>query len=491
MLFCIATGPTLLEVKDTVNQALNKVQGIEFRFDLFKSVDLKAIKELMESFGPKRPFKLLFTLRPVRQGGEYNGSEEARISLLKELSALGPDYVDLECDISLTHWKEFAAQFPQIQFICSYHDFLHAPKDLDHLLSGMKNPYAHIYKIAVMAHTSNDALRMLHFVRRNKDQCTLIGIAMGEAGMVSRILGPVAGNLFDYASISQTTAPGQLSVDQIENPYRHSQLNLNTALYGLIGFPVEKSLGHRIHNAVFEKNRANAVYVKMPVRPDELPYFVESAKALPFKGLSITMPLKEEVVPFLDSLTPSAKAIGAVNTIAVENGKWTGHNTDGIGALNAIESKMPVKDKHILIIGAGGAAKAIIYEALQRGAQVTIVNRTASKAEHLANIYQCQGGGFDLFPQILKRGYDILVNTIPEGELIDEQWIIPSSVAMDIVYVPKNTPFLLKASRKNCRLVYGYEMFIDQAIEQQLIWFPEQKRSMLRQVIEPIVLAEF
>ncbi len=491
MLFCIVTGPTLLKVKDTINLALNKVQGIEFRFDLFESVDMKGIKELLAGFGDKRPFKLLFTLRPVRQGGEYKGTEEARLSLLKDLCALGPDYVDLECDIPLACWKEFSAQFPHIQFICSFHDFTHAPKDLDHLLSTMKNPYAHIYKIAVMALTANDALSMLHFVRRNKDQCKLIGIAMGEMGMISRILGPVAGNYFDYASITQTTAPGQLSAKQIEKPYRHSQLNFNTTIYGLIGFPIENSLGHRIHNAVFEKNRSNAVYVKIPVRPEELSFFIHSAKVLPFKGLSVTMPLKEVLIPFLDAMTPSAQAIGAVNTIAIENGKWIGHNTDGIGALNAIETKLSVKDKHVLIIGAGGAAKAIIYEALQRGAHVTIINRTGSKAEHLAHSFRCQGGGFGLFPQILKRGYDILVNTIPEGELIAEQWILPNTVAMDIVYIPKNTPFLLKASRKNCRLVYGYEMFINQAIEQQLIWFPHQTNSMLRNAIEPIVLAEF
>ncbi|MBS0651252.1 MAG: shikimate dehydrogenase [Verrucomicrobia bacterium] len=491
MLFCIATGPTLLEAKDTVNQALNKVQGIEFRFDLFQAVDLKGIKELVDALGQNRSLKLLFTLRPVRQGGEYKGSEESRLSLLKQLCALGPDYVDLECDVPLPHWKEFAAQFPKIHFICSFHDFVHAPKDLDHLLSNMKNPYASIYKIAAMAHASHDALRMMEFVRRNKEICPLIGIAMGEAGVISRILGPVAGNYFDYASVLQSTAPGQLSVEQMEKPYRHSQLNTQTALYGLIGYPTEKSLGHKIHNAVFEANRANAVYVKMPVRPEDLPSFIESAKTLPFKGLSITMPLKEEILRLLDSLSSSAQAIGAVNTIVVENGKWIGHNTDGIGALNAVEVKIPVKDKQVLIIGAGGAAKAIIYEAVQRGAHVTVLNRTASKAKELATLYHCEGGGFELFPKVIKKGYDILINTIPEGELIDEEWILPNTVAMDIVYIPKNTPFLLKASRKNCRLVFGYEMFIGQAIEQQLIWFPENKGSVLRQIIEPIVLAEF
>ncbi len=491
MLFSIATGQTLLKFKNNLSQLPKNVQGIEFRFDLFHSEDIKGIKELLDNYTQNYPFKILFTVRPVRHGGKYKGTEETRVSLLKELCTLRPDYVDLESDIPLSLWKEFAAQFPHIQFICSFHNFTGVPKDLDSVLSKMKNPYASLYKIAAMAFTTNDALRMLRFVRRNRGQCPLIGIAMGRAGMISRILGPVAGNDFDYVSISQTTAPGQLSVNQIENPYRYSQLNFNTAIYGLIGFPIKKSLGHRIHNAVFENSGANAVYVKMPVRLEELSYFMESAKMLPFKGLSITMPLKEAVIPFLDSMTPSAQAIGAVNTIAIKNGEWIGHNTDGIAALNAIEKKMHVKDKHILIIGAGGAAKAIIYEALQRGAHATIVNRTASKAEQLADLYQCQGGGFDLFPKIVRRGYDILINTTPEGKLIDEHWIIPNTVAMDIVYIPKNTSFLLKAALKNCKLVYGHEMFVDQAVEQQLIWFPGQAISVLRKVIEPLFLTEF
>lgn len=491
MLFCIATGPTLSEVKTIVNRELANVRGIELRFDLFQTVDLKEIKKLIDGLGTDRCIKILFTLRPVRQGGEYKGSERSRLSLLKQLCALGPDYVDLEYDIPLAQRKEFTEQFPRIQFLCSYHDFVHGPKDLDQLLLSLKNPYSSIYKIAVMAHVSNDALRMVDFVRKNRKTCSLIGIAMGEVGVVSRILGPVAGNYFDYASFFQSAAPGQLSVEQMEKPYRYSHLNTKTAIYGLIGFPTEKSLGHKIHNAVFDAVSANAVYVKMPVHLDDLPSFIKAAKSLPFKGLSVTMPLKEKIIRSLDSLSPSAQAIGAVNTIVVENGKWIGHNTDGIGALNAIETKTPVKDKRLLVIGAGGAAKAIVYEALQRGAQVTVLNRTASKAKMLANLFYCEGGGFELFPAVLKRGYEIVINTIPEGELIDEEWILPNTVVMDIVYIPKNTPFLLKASRKNCRLVFGYEMFIGQAIEQQLIWFSENKGSMLRQIIEPIVLAEF
>ena len=466
MLFCIVTDSS----KEALNQALGKVDGIEFRFDLFPKIDLPVIQQLIATLRSSHSLKILFTLRPERQGGEFRGTEEERLSLLKELCALRPDYVDLEYDIPAASFKEFADRFPHIQLICSFHDFVHMPNNLDHLLASITNPYAHIYKIAAMAHTSNDALTMIQFVKKHHQSKKLIGIAMGEVGAISRILGPVVGNYFDYASILQPSAPGQLSVETLETIYHYGKLNRDTAIYGLIGYPIDKSLGHKLHNTLFDKTHTNAVYVKMPVRPEELSSYIPLARQLPFKGLSVTMPLKEAILPFLDDLSPSAKAIGAVNTIAIDQGKWTGHNTDGIGALRAIEQKIPVKDKRFVIVGAGGAAKAIAYEAVQRGAHVTILNRTAAKAEHLAGIYHCRGGGFSLFPEVVREGYEIIVNTIPEGELIDDRWILPHTVAMDIVYVPQDTPFLQKAAKKGCTLVYGYEMFLAQAAEQQLIW---------------------
>jgi 3-dehydroquinate dehydratase / shikimate dehydrogenase len=105
---------------------------------------------------------------------------------------------------------------------------------------------------------------------------------------------------------------------------------------------------------------------------------------------------------------------------------------------------------------------------------VTIINRTPDKAIEIASMVKGRGGGFDLLPEVCKRGYDVIINCIPESDLVDEKWILPEKIAMDIVYIPKNTPFLIKASQKKCQIVYGYEMFIGQAVEQERIWFPEE-----------------
>lgn len=489
MLFGVITGPSLREAAHSLHRAAGKVEGIEFRLDLLDQADPLAIEELLDSLRPY-PFKVLFTLRPTRQGGQFAGTEEQRLNLLQEFCHLQPDYVDLEYDVPLAYWRAWAEQFPGIQFICSFHDLTSSPHDLPALCAQISNPYAHIYKIAVTAETAQEGLAMFHFVRAHQDKGKLIGIAMGEAVTFSRVLGPLAGNYFDYASIAQHTAPGQLSLEELRDIYRHSSLDLETAVYGLIGFPVAKSLGHHLHNALFAHYGRNAVYVKIAVQSHELCSFVPLIKQLPFQGWSVTMPFKEAILPFLDALTPAAQAIGAVNTILFREGKWIGHNTDGVGALNAMEQRVLVRGKHVVIIGAGGAGKAIAYEAIQRGADVTLLNRTASRAAEIANRYSCRGGDFSLFPEVLKQGYDILIHATPHSDLIEEQWILPSTFVMDIVYVPRNTSLLVRASKKNCTVIYGDEMWIGQAIEQQQMWFPEQDRAEMRRVIEPLVIQQ-
>jgi 3-dehydroquinate dehydratase/shikimate dehydrogenase len=228
-----------------------------------------------------------------------------------------------------------------------------------------------------------------------------------------------------------------------------------------------------IHNAVFEDQKINAVYLRIAVKNEQLSAFFSLARQLPFKGLSVTMPHKEAVMPYLNETSIQTQVIGACNTIVISDGKWTGYNTDGIGAMNAIEKRRIVYGSHIVFIGAGGAAKALIFEAAQRGAFVTVINRTPDKAIEIATAMKGRGGGWDLLPEVCKSGYDVIIKCIPEEDPIDEKWVLPEKIAMDIVYVPKNTPFLIKAAQKKCQIVYGYEMFVGQAVEQLRLWYPK------------------
>ena len=209
----------------------------------------------------------------------------------------------------------------------------------------------------------------------------------------------------------------------------------------------------------------DAIYVKILLAPHELISFFSYTKKLGIQGLSVTLPLKEQVLPFLDEVDPKAHAMGAINTIDLKEGKLTGYNTDAKGALKALLEKTPIKDKKIVIIGAGGAAKAISYELKKQGALLTIVNRTKEKADTLANKLQCQASCLKDIPL-----YDIIINCTSSHMPIDKKFILENTVVMDIAISP-NTEFLLEAKKKKCYLVYGYKMFIYQALKQFKIWF--------------------
>jgi 3-dehydroquinate dehydratase/shikimate dehydrogenase len=310
-------------------------------------------------------------------------------------------------------------------------------------------------KIASMARSTNDALRMLLFARKHPSVSV---ICMGEKGEFARVLAPVVGNRVNYACLhaDAKTGPGQLTVEELMRIYHYDTLDEKTAIYGLIGNPVEKSPGHIHHNAVFRKRGCNAVYVKMQVQPEELSEFIPLAKELGIRGLSVTIPLKEKILSFIDEIDSS---IGAINTLKFEGGKIFGTNTDGLGALDAIEKKSLVREKKVVLLGAGGAARAIAFEAKKRGAHVFIVNRTVERAEALAKEVGCLAGE-------MPGKYDILINCSP----IAEERILPNVIAMDVVYAPKETPFLQAARRNNCQIVYGEEMYLNQAAGQTKFW---------------------
>lgn len=460
-LFGVVSGPHFKEVKSP-----SSAYGIELRLDTFPDFKLQDVRDFLK----KAKMPVMLTLRRKDQGGEYQGSDEERLKLIETLCALKPEYVDLEYDVPTEFKKRLFETFPDILFISSYHDFSGMPEDLESIYDQVKTPFAHICKIAVTAQSTTDALKMLLFVKKHSENNQLIGICMGEKGEASRILAPLAHNYLTYASLEKSSAPGQLSADTLQNIYNFSKLNPQTQIFALIGSPVSKSLGHIIHNAVFREMNLNAVYIKLDLDTQDLPSFFYLAHQFPFHGISITMPHKENVLSFCHS-TSQVQSIGSCNTLTLTSNHFVGYNTDGVGALNAIEKQEKVAGKHVVFIGAGGAAKALIYEATARGAKVTVLNRTAEKAISLASKFGAKGGGFDLFPALCKEGYDVIVNCIPQGEIIQGEWILPRTIAMDIVYVPKMTEFLKKAAQKNCRLVFGVEMFIQQALEQQRIWF--------------------
>ncbi len=321
-------------------------------------------------------------------------------------------------------WKENPSTDHPL--IISYHNYTETP-DLELTLAEIKqrHPRAWAYKIATWAQSTLDSLRMIHFQRQHPE---VIGICMGEKGAITRILAP-----FTYASLREEdkNAPGQLLWSELEEIYHYSRITFKTRLYGLIGDPVSHSIGHLYHNDAFRYNQMDAVYLKMGVTPAELPSFFEAIKMLPFYGLSVTAPLKEKVIP------------GAiVNTLYQTEKGWEGCNTDGIAALTVLGC---IAGTQIVILGAGGAAKAIKEALIEGGARVILLQR-----------------GMKI------PTYDILINATSSSSPDFEDRFIAGKQVMDISIRP--TPFLRRAKAAGCLTMDGLPLYFYQALLQSIHW---------------------
>lgn len=462
MISAVIKGPTCEEASKQVAKA-HEADLLELRLDLFN--DLTKLKAFRDSCS----LPVIFTLRSQKQGGGWLLGEEERLAALLSLGELSPDYMDVEADAPapfLTHLQE---RFPQIKIILSYHDYAKTPEDLEALYATMRTKKAHLYKIAVQAQGSLDALALLAFAQGKSD---LIAVSMGPYGMVSRILAPIFERPFMYAALEEGEAIPSLS--HLLECYHYKRLHPGTQIYGLIGDPVDGSVSDRSHNAFFRKKGIDAIYVKIPLKTQELAPFLSLARKLNFQGLSVTMPLKEAIIPYL-----KAASSDSINTLIAVEGGYEGISTDGIGALDAIEEILPVRGVKCTLLGYGGAAKAIAWEAHKRGAKIAVTGRSQEKAQALAS--QFQG-------DTCIKNSQVLINCTPLPMPISLEELSSEMLVMDTKTKPKNTPFLLSAAKKGCAVVYGYQMFVNQAYFQFLHWFPakisiEDKEVLMSDVL--------
>ena len=257
----------------------------------------------------------------------------------------------------------------------------------------------------------------------------------------------------------------------------------STNIVGLIGHPVEHSFSPPMHNAAFEKLGMDYAYIAFDVDPNNLGSAIEGAKSLNIKGFNVTIPHKIEVMHFLDEIDEVAGLIGAVNTIDFKNMK--GYNTDGIGAVRAIEDVISIKDKNVVIAGAGGASRAISFYLAKYGADsITILNRNVDRAISLAGdvldsglIADVQADSISEINNYLSDA-DILVDTTPMGmhPHMDDEPIARAEdmhedlVVFDAVYNPNETVLIKEAIKAGAKPVYGIKMLLYQGAESFKIW---------------------
>lgn len=449
----------------------------EWRLDYLERLDIARLALLREH--SHKP--VILTLRANDNIGEHE-----RLRGLLALAQLQPDYMDIEHTVDDDFLELLHQQFPDVKIIRSFHDFNKTPKDIKSVFQSMQHPAVSLYKISTQANSVIDAMRMLEFVKTTSQENPIVAHCMGENGLISRVLGGVVGNVLSYAATQKHFAK-TLSIPSIEDwqhIYRHHSLNTNTRVYALLGDPVQQSIGHQYHNDKYQRLNIDAVYVKIRVQKNLLAAFFQRAKQLPFFGFSVTTPLKEAVIAHMDAVDPMVKMIGAANTVKRINDHWIAANTDGQGVLSSYAKRMDVAGKRVLIVGAGGAAKAIAHVFYQAGVDhMAILNRSLSNAEAIASLFEKERIGAYSFAEFesFNEKFDIVINTVPASAGVDEQLfqaiqpkLHPDSLLMDIDYGHSNRMLNEKLKQFGCKTIPGLDMYVNQAIGQMRYWFGEE-----------------
>lgn len=478
-------GETIEKMKIDVQKAKqNGADLVEIRLDHLTtfnpSPDLHTLIQ-------DRLLPVLITYRPTWEGGKYDGDENKRLDALRLAMELGADYIDVELKVAHEFYDSIRGKtFEKTKVIVSSHNYQLTPsvEDLGNLAARIQATGADIVKIATTAVEITDVARMFQIMVHS--QVPFIGLVMGDRGLISRVLCAKFGGYLTFGTLESgvVSAPGQPTLKDLLYLYNFRQLGPMTKVYGIIGKPVSHSKSPMLFNEVFKSVGLDAVYVYLLV--DDLANFLRTYSSTDFAGFSVTIPHKEAALKCCDEVDPVAKSIGAVNCVIRRptDGKLIGYNTDYVGSISAIEDGLrgkhnvsgassPLAGKLFVVIGAGGAGKALAYGAKEKGARVVIANRTYDRARELADAIGGDAIALADLDNFHPEDGMILANTTSIGmqPKVDETPVSKHalkfySLVFDAVYTPKMTRLLKEAEEAGATIVTGLEMFIGQAYGQ-------------------------
>lgn len=439
---------------------------VEYRLDyIARSPDLKRLLA-------NRPTPVIMTCRRPIDGGKWAGKESERLMLLRAAIVTGTDYIDVERDVAM-----IVRRYGKSKRIISHHDFAGTPENLDEIYASMMKLDPDIIKLVTTAQSPADCVRVLKLVK--DAPVPTVAFCMGEFGQPSRVLCGRYGAPFTYAtpSANREVAPGQLSYDQLTSLYRYDQIGPQTKLFGVLGDPIGHSLSPLLHNRGMQHLGIDGAYLPFRVPAEEFDTTLDEFQWLNVGGYSVTIPHKQAALAKYPQCDDVVKQIGAANTIHRDDqGNWRTSNTDLSAALDSLRLGFPdpssvnFAGQRVLILGAGGAARAIAFGLVRAGAAVVLTSRTNDRANQLATELGCRAIAWD------DRGtepWDILVNCTPVGmspnpdaSPLDADALRPGGVVFDTIYNPEETKLLSLARERGCRTVSGIEMFVRQAAEQ-------------------------
>ncbi len=443
---------------------------------------------------------ILATCRRRENGGHFKGSIRQQIEILEKAIAAGVALVDVEIESAEADPELLPALRERARVVLSYHNFERTPA-LSPIVKRLRKIEADIYKVTTAARKPSDNLKVLELPAAWPKE-RFVAMAMGEAGAPSRILGPSRRATFVYASATppatrakdgrpgsldaQPTAPGQITASRLRTCYRAHKRRPSAKVYGVIANPVMQSLSPVLHNRAFRSRRVDAVYVPFLVENTKLADFFRVVEKLPVAGFSVTIPHKQRVMRYLDSVDALARRIGAVNTVYRRRGKLYGTNTDAMGVTAPLEKTTKLNKAKALIAGNGGAARAAVVALLDKGAQVSLTGRDPQHVRSLARAYGVEAverAGLD------ERYFDILIHATPLGMYPQPEECffpgrIPADLVFDMVYNPLETTLLRRARSQGKETIPGLEMFLGQAAAQFEIWTGETApRTVMRNAV--------
>jgi len=459
---------------------------LEFRLDYLSRPGL-ALPKIKHFFEMYPHAVVIATCRRTSSGGKFKGSVVSQLDLLGKAAAAGCQLVDVELQTAVKCKPEQLQKLrTRAALVLSFHDF-HTTKKLDETLEKMRHHPADFYKVVSTATTLYDNVVMMKFLEKESDRHSLVGLCMGEQGTMSRVLGVRAGSVFTFAAVSEgeRTAPGQITAQDLRNVYRIEQIDVATRMYGVAGDPISHSLSPVIMNTAMRRENVNAVYLALHAKT--LKDLLACVREIPIHGLSITMPYKEAILPHLDNTDSHTTKIGACNTVVrAQDGKLYGFNTDTAGVVRPLEQRIALDGARILVLGAGGAARAAVFGLKERGSEVFILNRSAVPAQKLARRAHART---IKRADLKKLSFDVIINATPVGmgnskESPLNENEINARYVFEMIYDPPETRLMKLAQARGAQVIPGIEMFVHQAARQFEIWTgkPAPWDDMLRVV---------
>ena len=486
---CVAIiGSSPDEMLERAADAVRENTLLEFRLD-YLAKPLTAIPQMKEFLSHHREMTAIATCRREANGGKFAGQVADELEVLGKAAAAGFHLIDVELQTAETlkpaDWKKL--RVPTTAILISYHDFV-ATRNLDKIYDRIRPLQPDFIKIVSTARSLADNVTMMRFLEDKRDEADVVGICMGDYGIISRVLGLRAGSRFTFAAATtgEETAPGQIAARTLTEVYRADQVDAGTRVYGVAGSPVRNSLSPIMMNTAFHRETVNAVYLAL--QTEKVEDLLLLIREVPVHGVSITMPLKEAIMKHLDRTDALSQRIGACNTVVrSQDGKLIGYNTDVVGIVRPLEQRIDLRKAKVLLLGAGGAARAAAFGLRQKGADVFILNRTPQTAQKLARAADAKTIRRE---QVAKTSFDVILNATPVGmagvkqQTILEEKELNAKLVFDMVYNPLETPLLKMARSRGIAVVTGAEMFVQQGADQFQLWTgkPAPREDMWRVV---------